>query len=125
MRFLHARRVDRHFVHAEMAQKAVSASTKCRSAPCACRNGLGSGVCMHEGPDPNLPRFLYGINEDTNIDTDSDMLPAQCAWCRGIFCNGTHLSYCSTWRNLSVELNLELPQQLRVRHIGRSMRPML
>ena len=96
---------------------------RCQSWPLTKSYDAAEGYAF--APDPNLPRFLYGVNEGTNIDTDSDMPPAQGAWCLEFFCNGIHLSYCSTWRNLSVELNLELPQQLRVRHIGRSMRPML
>ena len=74
--------------------------------------------------DPDIPNFLrrnqtYG----SDISTDSEMPPAVCGWCDRIDCNGIHLSFCRTWRNLSAELNLELPQMMHdmgsARHMGR------
>ena len=66
--------------------------------------------------DQNLP-FFVRRNEECISETSSasDMPAALCGWCGSINCNGVHLFYCKTWRNLSAELDLELPMQLRCR----------
>ena len=56
---------------------------RCQSWPLTKSYDAAEGYAF--APDPNLPRFLYGVNEGTNIDTDSDMPPAQCAWCLDFF----------------------------------------
>ena len=64
----------------------------------------------------NLPGFLRRNEEFSACSsTDSDMPLALCGWCgeTETNCNGVNLFYCRTWRNLSAELNLELPLHLR------------
>ena len=46
---------------------------RCQSWPLTKSYDAAEGYAF--APDPNLPRFLYGVNEGTNIDTDSDMPP--------------------------------------------------
>ena len=76
-------------------------------------------------PDPDLPDFLRENKWGMEIrpPADPEMPPAVCGWCDSIDCNGIHLSFCYTWRNLSAELNLELPRKMHyrmnARHMGR------
>ena len=70
--------------------------------------------------DPNLPSFLRRDEEQNSVSsTDSDMPSAICGRCQRTDCNGMHLSYCITWRNLSVELNLDLPKERRIEYRSR------
>ena len=70
-------------------------------------------------PNPDIPKFTRGGNDGSDISTDSDMPLALCGWCGITDCSGVHLSLCNTWRNLSAELNLELPRTRRVRDMRR------
>ena len=59
-----------------------------------------------------LPYFLqmHTLIVQNEDSTDSDMPAALCGWCHGKDCNGTHLSYCRTWQNVSAQLNLDTPR---------------
>ena len=59
-------------------------------------------------PNPSVPSFLYGFDGES----DDDMPFLLCGWCGSVSCGATHYSYCLSWRELSGELNLELPQRM-------------
>ena len=59
-------------------------------------------------PDPSVPSFVYG----SDGENDDDMPFLLCGWCGSVSCCATHYSYCLSWRELSGELNLELPQRM-------------